>query len=212
MVEIPLRCPRWEEGFDECDVKDKGWRLRSTGPCHPLAKVKCHHGPAFTLYPPGHFPYGHAPVAPMSPSGELVRIGAGDESEAPGWLAWYRTLLAAALDAERGVSWSRESPADDPRRRRTQRRQIALTATLLGLAAEVDDAIAQRIAECLGVAYLVLLDLGLAYQSASTYVGRGAAITEVLELLPVDRTLAHRMLTAGSIAGLWGCPKRWDPG
>ena len=213
MVEIPPRCPWWEEGFDECDVKDKGWRLRSTEPCHPLAKAKCHHGPAYTLYPPGFAPYQRSSVAPMSASGEIVRVGAGsDESVAPGGLAWLRTLFAAALDAARGMSWSRESPADDPRRRRTQRRHIALAAMLLGLAADVDEEIAQRIANCLGVAYLVLSDLRREYRAALTYQSRGKAIVSALELVPVDRTLGQRLLLAGFIGGLWGRPERWDPG
>lgn len=212
MVEIPLRCPRWEDGFDECAVKSKGWRPRSTGPCHPLAKAKCHHGPGYTLYPPGYGPHRREPVAPVSASGEIVRVGAGDDSETPGGFAWCRTLLAGALDAARGVSWSRESPADDPRRRRTQRRHIAIAATLLGLAAELDEEIAQRIAGCLGVAFLLLSDLRRAYKSASTYVGRGAAVVEALDLLPVDRTLGDRLLRAGFISGLWGRPQRWDPG
>ena len=214
MVEIPPRCPWWEEGFDECDVKDKGWRERSTGPCHPLAKAKCYHGPGYTLYPPGHFPHGRDPVAPMRASGEIVLVGAGagDESESPGGLAWWRTLFAGALDAARGVSWSRESPADDPRRRRTQRRHIALAATLLGLAADLDEEISQRIASFLGVAWLVLCERRSAYQSAPTYVGRGAAVVAALELVPVDRALGHRLLMAGFIGGLWGRPERWDPG
>lgn len=160
----------------------------------------------------GHGKYKREPVAPMSASGELVRVGAGDASEAPGGLAWCRTLFAAALDAARGVSWSRESPADDPRRRLTQRRHIALAATLLGLTADLEEEIAQRIAECLGVAYLVLSERRSAYQSAPTYVGRGATVVATLELVPVDRTLGHRLLMAGFIGGLWGRPERWDPG
>lgn len=212
MVEIPVRCPWWAKGSDECDASRHHWRERSTGPCHPLAVVKCHHGPAYTLYPPGFGPYQRNSVAPMSASGELVRVGAGDESETPGGLAWYRTLLAGALDAERGVSWSRESPADDPRRRRTQRRHIALAATLLGLAGELDEEISQRIASFLGVAWLVVSDQRSAYRSAPTYAGRGAAVVEVLGLVPVDRALGHRLLMAGFVGGLWGRPERWDPG
>lgn len=212
MVEIPPRCPWWEEGLDACDVVKNGWRCRDTGPCHPLRRVKCHHGPGYTLYPPGHYPHGRAPATPVSACGEIVRVGDGGEEEAPGKLAWYRTLFVAVLDAARGVSWNRESPADDPRRRRTQRRHIAMAAALLGLAAEVEEEMSQRIAECLGVAWLVLSDQRSVYQSAPTYLDRGAAIVEVLKLLPVDRSLAHRLLTAGFIAGLWGRPKRWDPG
>ncbi len=195
-----------------------GWRTRGTGPCHPLAKVKCHHGPAFTLYSPGYAPFQRELAAPVSSAGELVRVGLS-ESEASsttkaitGELAWSRTIFNAALDASRGESWSRESPAEDSRRRRTQRRHIALTAILLGLSAEVEEDKGQRIAGILGIAYLVLFDLRQIYQSASTYQGYGAVIVEALELIPVDRTLDKRLMTAGYIAELWGKPKRWDPG
>ena len=157
-------------------------------------------------------------VAPMSGAGEIVRVGAGGEEEHGGESetaskpAWLRTIFIAVLDAARGIGWSRESPADDPRRRRTQRRYIAFSATLLGLAAEVDEETVQRIAVCLGIAYLVLSDSRRAYRGASTYVGRGTALAEALELIPVDRTLAHRMLMAGFLGGLWGRPEQWDPG
>lgn len=127
-------------------------------------------------------------------------------------IAWFRTLFAAALDADRGIGWSRESPGDDPRRRRTQRRYMELAATLLGLSCELDEMVSQRIAECLGVAWLVLSDQRKVYQSAQTYLTRGPSIAAVLEMIPVDRSLAHRLLKAGFIAGLWGYPKRWDPG
>lgn len=144
-----------------------------------------------------------------------MRVGvAGEEvdEEAVGKLAWLRTLFAAALDAAQGMSWSRESPGDDPRRRRTQRRHMVLAATLLGLTSDLDEAVSQRIAECLGVAYVLLSDQRNVYQSASTYHGKGAAIVSVLELIPIDNTLEYRLLKAGFIAGLWGLPKRCDPG
>lgn len=204
--------------MDACNVVKNGWRDRETGPRHPLRKAKCHHGPAFTLYPPGYGPYLQAPVAPVNAAGEIVLIGegeetgAGDASETPGRVAWYRTFFAAALDAALGLSWSRESPADDPRRRRTQRRYMVVAATLLGLAAELEEEIAQRVAQCLGIAWLLLSDQRKVFRSALTYKGRGAVIASVLELIPVDRSVSHRLLRAGFITGLWGCPRRWDPG
>ena len=212
-VEIPSRC-LWR-GADNrrCDVKHCRFRNRKTGPCHPLVVVKCHHGPAFTLYPPGYGPYKRTPVAPMSAAGEVVLVGGrGDADKKVSEPAWQKTLFAAVLDAFRGESWSRESPAHDLRRRRTQRRHIALSAMLVGLAVELDEAIAQRIADCLGIAYLMLSDLRSAYRTALTYQGKGAAIVSALELIPVDRTLGDRLLQAGFIGGLWGRPERWDPG
>lgn len=83
---------------------------------------------------------------------------------------------------------------------------------VFGLAAELDEVVVQRIAMCLGIAYLVLSDLRRAYKAASTYRGKGAAIVSALELIPVDRTLSHRQLMAGFLGGLWGRPLRWDPG
>jgi hypothetical protein len=72
--------------------------------------------------------------------------------------------------------------------------------------------IVQRIADCLGIAYLAVSDLRRDFSSALTYQGKGAAIVSALGLIPVDRTLGDRLLQAGFIGGLWGRPKRWDPG
>lgn len=198
--------------MDECNVVKNGWGQRDTGPCHPLRRVKCHHGPGYRLYPPGHYPRGREAVAPVDSAGEMVRAGVDDELETLGGIAWHRTFFGAALDAALGVGWSRGSPVGDPRRRRTQCRYIELCATLLGLSYEVDAAVSQRIASFLGIAWLVLSDQRRVYQSAITYMERGPAIAAVLEMIPVDRSLAHRLLTAGFIAGLWGRPSRWDPG
>jgi hypothetical protein len=216
VVEIPSCCIHWDEGMGECNVVKNGWRERSTGPCHPLRRVKCRHGPGYTLYPPGHYPRGRMPVAPVSSAGEIVRVAqredTGDDRKAVGKPAWYITVFAAALDACQGIGWFRESPADDCRRRRTQRRYIEMVALLLGLSYEMDEAVSQRIAGCLGIAWLCLSDQRRVYQSAQTYHTRGAAIAAVLEMIPVDRSLSHRLLMAGFIAGLWGRPRRWDPG
>lgn len=211
-VEIPPRCIHFEAGMDACKVVANGWGHRDTGPCHPLRRVKCHHGPGYRLYPPGYGPYQRESVAPLDSAGELVLVGDGEATGKPGMLAWHRTFFAAVLDAAEGKGWSRESPADNPRRRRTQRRYLELCATLLGLSSEMEDEVCQRIAACLGIAWLALSDLRAVYRSEQTYLTRGRVIAAALEMVPVDRTLSHRLLTAGFIAGLWGRPKRWDPG
>jgi hypothetical protein len=210
-VEIPPRCIHFEAGMDACKVVANGWGYRDTGPCHPIRRVKCHHGPAYRLYPPGYAPYQRESVAPVDSAGELVRVGY-EEAGKPGVLAWCRTFFAAVQDAAEEIGWSRESPADDSRRRRTQRRYLELCARLLGLSHEMGDEVCQRIAASLGIAWLLLSDRRGGYLSAVTYMERGPVIKSVLEMIPVDRSLAHRLLTAGFIAGLWGRPKRWDPG
>jgi hypothetical protein len=197
--------------MDACKVVANGWGRRETGPCHPLRRVKCHHGPGYRLYPPGYGPYQRESVAPLDSAGELVLVGDGEAGKS-GLLAWCRTFFAAVLDAAMGIGWSRESPADNLRRRRTQRRYMELCATLLGLSHEMEDEVCQRIAACLGIAWLLLSDRRAVYQSAVTYRERGPVIKSILEMIPLDRSLSHRLLTAGFIAGLWGRPKRWDPG
>jgi hypothetical protein len=182
-----------------------------------LAKIECHHGSAFTLYPPGYAPYARRSAAPVGASGEIVFIGEGEEAvigeaESTAKPAWCRTLFVAALDAARGDLWSRLSPPNDSRRRRTQGRYLLLAAALLGLTTDLDEAIAQRIADCLGIAYVLLSDQRNVYQPAFFYKDRGAAIVSVLKLIPIDRDVAHRLNEAGYNAGLWGQPKRLEPG
>jgi len=149
----------------------------------------------------------------MSPTGEIVRIGAdddhGNDSAVP---AYEGTVHAAAIDASRGERWPRESPADDPRRRRTQDRYIAQSATLLGLTNGLSEKVVQDIAEGLCAPYLALSDQRNNYTAALTYREKGAAIVSALALIPVDRTLGDRFLRCGFIGGLWGHPERWDPG
>lgn len=198
--------------MDGCRVVKNGWGERDTGPCHLLRRVKCHHGSGYTLYPPGYVPYGRVSTAPVDSSGEMVRVGEGDGAQEQSAPAWYRTVFGAALDAAEGVGWSRGSPVGDSRRRRTQRRYMDQCATLLGLSSAVEETVSQRIAECLGVAWLPLSDQRKRYQSAVTYLEQGPVIKAVLEMIPVDRALAHRILTAGFIAGMWGRPLWWDPG
>jgi len=147
----------------------------------------------------------------MSSTGEIARIGvdAGKEIGEP---AYERTVHGAAMDASRGERWPRESPADDPRRRRTQDRHIVQSAMLLGLDNELAEKVVQDIAECLCVPYLALSDLRNSYGTAMTYREKGAAIVSALALISVDRTLGDRLLQSGFIGGMWGHPERWDPG
>src|ERR1017187_11039531 len=47
-----------------CEISVHHLRARRTGPQFPLTVVHCKtHGHAFTLYPPGHVPYGRVAVA-----------------------------------------------------------------------------------------------------------------------------------------------------
>lgn len=89
---------------------------RKTGLPVALAVVGCTRNPSgcYTLYPPGHLPYGRR-VVPCSPSAPA----AGRRHQTAH--VWQATLFAAA--SMRPTGWPSHSPADDDRHRRTQRRR-----------------------------------------------------------------------------------------
>jgi hypothetical protein len=150
--DLPSRCV-FATGAQTCSIFVDHYRLRKTGPCFPLAVVGCttHPQGRYTLYPPGHFPYGREPVAPYGPTGELLPAA---ETGRP---LWQMTLFAAAVDAAKGEGWSGESPWDDPRRRRTQGSRLQLTGRLLGVHPQLDEGDRERIATRLGAPTIRLL-------------------------------------------------------
>ena len=78
-------------------------RERKTGPCFPLTVLVCGtHEVGFTLYPPGHVPYGRAAVARVAPDGRAIIDGPSGAEVFDG------TVFAAALDASKGTAWDRE--------------------------------------------------------------------------------------------------------
>lgn len=226
---VPDRCIAAEPG-QQCRLRVDHYRQRKTGPCFAVAVVRCAaHNHAFTLYPPGHYPYGRIAAAPVAPDGSLLRQA--DESlgkqtsESPSApsrtteaaktqlpVDWSQTLFGAAQDAERGQAWPRRGPA----LWRTQGRWVRLGARLLGIESPADDDERQRhceqMAGLLGVPTQRLLDASQRYQDSAGYRGRGAAVMGIVWQLPLLRTLSERILAAGAIAGLWGRPSRWDPG
>lgn len=180
------------------------YRPRKSGPRFSIAVVGCSAHPhgRYTLYPPGHVPYGREPVVASSPSGGLLRDAATGEP------VWEATLFGAAVDAAGGERWPSDSPALDPRRRRTQGRRLERAGRLLGVHAEVDDAARERIATRLGVPTLMLRSA--AREWAASWARRGAAVLAVLGAVSVDGALLDRILAAGALGGLWAEPKRWD--
>jgi len=221
VAKVPERCPAAKTG-EPCQLRVDHCRERKTGPCFPLAVMRCStHQVAFTVYPPGHYPYGRVAVAPVAPGGELLREGDADVTEtsdaagdaASRALDWVLTVFGAAQDAAEGHAWPRESPS----RWRTQGRWLQLGARLLGIDpvannAEDEPHYREQIAETLGVPALRLRDGAQRYRLSRGYRERGRAVLKVLQQLPTPRSLAERLLAAGAIAGLWGRPSRWDPG
>jgi len=154
----PRATPRWcPDESSQYQMAVHGRRERKTGPGFGLTVMRCAtHGRAWTLYPPGHVPYGRVAVAAVAPSGGSVTRVDGTPSLAG-------TLHEAAEDAARGVRWP-ESSGECPATRRTQGRRLRRVAALLGLLA--DTRTQERIAHALSSPLLVLRDASVAYAAS----------------------------------------------
>jgi hypothetical protein len=219
VASMPSMCMRHKVGDAPCRLWVDHRRARKTGPCFPLTVVHCGlHGKAFTLYPPGHVPYGRVAMAPVSTGGALVKEGASGE-DTPGetpiaQLDWPGTVFGAAIDAAEGRAWPRAHPAC-PAHWRTQGRRLLRGARLLGIGpTTADDGLPHReqMARRLGVPTLLIVGQALRWRDARGYRERGAAISGVLAEMQASRAISDRLMCAGEVEGLWGRPRRWDPG
>ena len=204
---LPDRCVLAEPG-ERCSMFVDHCRPRKTGPRFPVAVVGCtvHGGPRYTLYPPGHIPYGRQAAVPYSPSGSLLRERKTGRTWQP---PWETTLFGAAVDAAGGRLWPWDSPCEDVRRRRTQGRRLAWAGRLLGVHPEVGSRQQEHIASCLQMPALTIRTA--AQHWGSPWRTRGEAVLALLQALPVDGGLLDRTLQAGHVANYWETPQRWDP-
>ena len=130
---LPTRCV-YATGEQTCTIFVDHYRERKTGPCYPVAVVGCRRhegGRRYTLYPPGHYPYGRVAVVPYSAGGEL-------QLDADGRPQWQATLFAAAQDAAQGRIWADEQhwwQSLAGGLRRTQGRHLETAARLTGVIA-----------------------------------------------------------------------------
>lgn len=185
-----------------CHVCLNHWRPRSTGPCFPLAVMTClGHGGAFTLYPPGHVPYGRRAVAAVTLTGA--------EPDSP-QVQGAETLLDAARDASQGKAWHRQCPGGSDTWWSTQGRQLATAVRLFGVAPDLDLAARLAVAAALQQDVLSLLDASKTIVGSPGYRSRGAAVVGVHKRLPRGPCLLQCLVAAGHLAGLWGPPWRWD--
>lgn len=202
----PDQCCRAVDGGQRCDLRVHHWRDRKTGPEFPLLVMECRtHQVAFTLYPPGHVPYGRAAVAPVDFEGQLLHVG-GEQGREAG-LSWEQTLYGAALDAARRQAWPRSNGGPQQGCWRTQGRRIAQLALIAGLAADVDSPMVGP----LGVSLLGQREARAAYAQAKGYEDRGRAVRLIaMELQSASCDVLGLMLAAGFACGQWGYPLRWD--
>lgn len=207
---LPSRCV-YATGEQTCAIFVDHYRERKSGPCYPLAVVGCrvHGGRRYTLYPPGHYPYGRVAVVPYSAGGELLLDAASNQPQ------WQVTLFGAAQDAKQGKRWPAEQhwwQSSTPCRR-IQGRRLELAGRLTGVSPELDQRQREQIATRLGVATMTVI--AAAQRRGRSWQRRGAAIVAVLEALVCSATLGDRMGAAGAVSDLWGPPRprlvaRWE--
>jgi hypothetical protein len=196
----PARCPLGEDG-SPCRVLAHHRRERKSGPEHPVAVCRCHtHGVSFTVYPPGHVPYGRIAMAAADSEGRQIR---GD--------ALGSTVFSAVLDAsEREGEVGQDAMRASQTHRRTQGRRIGLCAAIVGIGGGLSEQVRGRIADALSVSLLTLRDMAQTYAASRSMCERASAVLVVLKYMDLARRRTG-LLVAGHFAGVWGRPSYWDP-
>jgi hypothetical protein len=157
------------------------------------------HEVAFTVYPPGHFPYGRRALAPCTPAGQEPSEPERD---------WSETVFAGAVDATQDQPWPREAIGGSDRWWSTQGRLLRLGLCLTGTHPDLADELRHRIAETLRVPALVLREQAAQIRMRPGYISRGEAVAVVLNRLAGG--VVRRLLIVGHLVGLWGRPLWWD--
>ena len=177
-------------------------RERKTGPCFPVTVARCaEHRLAFTLYPPGHVPYGQVAIAPLDPAGRPIRSAGKRGKSLAG------TLWEAIADASQAVLWPESGGSLGCRR--TQGRRLRLGASLLGLCVSATER--ERFAMALSVPMLHLNETASRYAEARGWCAKAAVLMEMLTRC-LHGSQGAGLIRAGPQASLWGAPRRWEPG
>jgi len=183
-------------------------RPRTTGPRFAISVLRCRtHGIGFTVYPPGHVPYGRVALAPVAPDGHaLITAHSGADR-------FENTLFAAALDAADHQAWPQA--AEDGHiipRIPTQMRRLVRACRLLGVDPTLEADSRECLGSILGVPGQHLHDGAVRIQQQPGYHSRGEAVVGVLDgLQGTGISLFDRLVACGAQAGLWPALQRWDP-
>lgn len=208
---MPSEGPCRAHGDRACRLVIDHRRERKTGPQHPLTVVYCAtHRRAFTLYPPGHVPYGRESVLSVGPDGGQVLEDESD-ARAPVERHFAGTVFQAALDAAAGRAWDHECLGGTDRWWTTQTRRLAELVRWVGLGEDLEQDKRLQIAEALEVELLLLLDGIRRITESPGYRSRGESVGAVLEAVVRGPCVLDRLLLAGHLAGRWGVPLSWDP-
>lgn len=207
---LPDICPKAVTGGQACAIQLHSWRERKTGPCYPLAVIKCKaHGGFFTLYPPGFGRYLRKPIWRVAPDGgpilrEPTDAAGSQLQDARG------TLFDAALDAADRKAWPREHEGGSDRWWQTQRRDLDKAMRLVGVGANLDERTVERLAGALGVPMMDICEARASLAASPGYQARGAAVTRILRATCGMGCVAKRLAQAGHIVGFWGKPYWFD--
>lgn len=205
-VEVPTRGPCWDDATP-CEIAVHHRRSRKTGPPWGWVDVlRCRgHGRAFTVYPPGHVPYGQVPLVVLAPDGGAV-LGADGKTD--------ETFFAAVMDAAKAepALWPRASAPTPPGAvRSSQRRRVHGAAALLGLAGDAPGPDVSAAVTHLPCGALVEARQQLA-ESHGLPAWARALVGFVGDLARrAGRALMDRLAVLGHLAGWWGRPYRWVP-
>lgn len=214
VAEIPAACPHEHHNDEACRIRINHYRERKTGPCFPLTIVECRtHSLCFTLYPPGHVPYGRHPLnTDIAVTGDSIILEATDPSPADSLLTPYQnSFFAAALAANSQTIWPEESlyGSMEPRFI-TQLRQLDRASRLLGVHSDLLPRQTEEITEILDLSGQRVAEGWARLACPSTVKHHGEVLCQLLKLIPYTRTLFERLAHAGSTAGLWPLPHFWN--
>lgn len=163
------------------------------------------HGIGFTLYPPGYFPYGRKPIAPVGLDGYLLTQDTGAER-------FVGTYFEAAIDAAKGRFWPAESLLGNCEARyQTQTRHINRTLSLLGLDPQLDDKQREAIGYLLDIPGQSLHDRIKSLTGRNSYRLKGLAICDILDQITPGASILERIAEVGAIVDLWPTPFSWYP-
>lgn len=208
MAKRPKVCPGSEPQGLPCRIYLNHTRDRITGPCFPLEILRCRtHKVVFTLYPPGHVPYGRVPLVSVSPDGSP--LGEGDSGAGQ----FEGTLFQAALDAAEGVAWPGESlEGYAVPRFPTQQRRLASGCLLTGVAPVLSADLRTQMTALLGVSGQLVQEGTCQIEACpASYRTQGQAIVQILDVFSRGQSEFDRLATCGYWVGLWPEPHRWYP-
>jgi hypothetical protein len=160
------------------------------------------HNRGFTLYPPGHFPYGRKRLAPVAFDGRL------EEAGCVGAERFRATYFEAALDARAGKAWPQEGfEGSGQERFPAQMRQLRRAAQLLGAAPGLPGKRREGISAILSVPGQSLHEAAELLGGGAGYRRLGQAVCGILEALPWTAALFERLAECGFCTGFWPAPQ-----